>query len=53
MRASSAAASGSSVADRLGFEHEKAEAIAGFLDAAGLVRVGGSHSLMLEEAGGN
>jgi hypothetical protein len=40
-----------SVADRLGIDHEEAAALAAELDAAGLVRVGGGHSVILEEAG--
>jgi Mn-dependent DtxR family transcriptional regulator len=39
------------VADRLGFEQEEAEALAAQLDDAGLVRVGGGHSVWLTEAG--
>jgi len=35
----------------MGIGQEEAEAIAAELDVAGLVRVGGGHSVMLEEAG--
>jgi hypothetical protein len=44
-------ASITSVAAGLGIEQEEAEAIVAELDNAGLVRVGGGHSVMLEEAG--
>lgn len=44
-------ASIASVAERLGIDQEEAEALAAELDDAGLVRVGGGHSVMLEEAG--
>jgi hypothetical protein len=39
------------VADRMGIDQDKAEALAAELDAAGLVRVGGGLSVILEEAG--
>ena len=39
------------VADRLGIDQDKAEALAAELDKAHLVRVGGGHSVKLEEAG--
>jgi hypothetical protein len=39
-----------SVADRLAMDPDKAAALAAELDDAGLVRVGGGHSVMLEEA---
>jgi Mn-dependent DtxR family transcriptional regulator len=38
------------VADRLDIDQDKAEALAAELDEQGLVRVGGGHSVMLEEA---
>jgi hypothetical protein len=37
-----------SVADRLGMDPDKAAVLAAELDDAGLVRVGGGHSVMLE-----
>ena len=39
------------VADRLGIDQDKAEALATELDEQGLVRVGGGHSVTLAEAG--
>jgi Mn-dependent DtxR family transcriptional regulator len=39
------------VALRLGINQEEAEALTAALDDAGLVRVGGGHSVTLEEAG--
>jgi hypothetical protein len=39
------------VADRLGIDQEAAEALAAELDAAGLVRVGGGHSVTLAPDG--
>ena len=44
-------ASIASVAARLGIDQEAAEALAAELDDAGLVRVGGGHSVTLEQAG--
>jgi hypothetical protein len=44
-------ASIASVAERLGIDQGEAEALAAELDHAGLVRVGGGHSVTLEEAG--
>jgi hypothetical protein len=44
-------ASITSVAQRLGIDQEKAEALAAELGGAGMVRVGGGHSVTLEEAG--
>src|SRR5260370_1013847 len=38
------------VADRLGIDQDKAEALAAELDERGLVRVGGGHSAKLTEA---
>jgi hypothetical protein len=43
-------ASSDSVADRLGMEPDKAATLAAELGEAGLVRIGGGHSVMLEEA---
>ena len=40
-----------SVADRLGMDPDKAAALAAELGEAGLVRVGGGHSVWLTEAG--
>jgi DNA-binding transcriptional ArsR family regulator len=39
-----------SVAERIGMGYEEAEHMARQLEDAGLVRVGGGHSVMLEEA---
>jgi hypothetical protein len=44
-------ASITSIAGRLGIDQGDAEALAADLDDAHLVRVGGGHSVMLEEAG--
>jgi len=44
-------ASITSAAKRLGIDQEEAEALAADLDDASLVRVGGGHSVILEEAG--
>jgi hypothetical protein len=39
------------VAERIGIDQEEAEALAAELDDDGLVRLGGGHSVILEEAG--